>query len=146
MTEISVGSELTTDHYKPRSAGGTDDLDNLVYACHQYNSNKHDFWPTAEDLANGRRVLHPLFDDISQHLALNQQTCRVEPLTETGRFHITLLHLNRPQLVKRRLAQQVVDLLQEKQKLLEQQIRELAATVEAQEHSIKLWEMINRLQ
>jgi len=33
VTEITVGGKLTIDHYRPRAAGGSDDQDNLVYAC-----------------------------------------------------------------------------------------------------------------
>ena len=32
VTEITVGGELTLDHYRPRAAGGSDDQDNLIYA------------------------------------------------------------------------------------------------------------------
>jgi 5-methylcytosine-specific restriction endonuclease McrA len=96
VTEISVGSTLTIDHYQPRSRGGGDELDNLVYACQRCNLNKHDFWPSPEDLIHQRRILHPLLDDGTQHLCFNPQT---------GRFHIILLRLNRSQLVKQRLAQ-----------------------------------------
>lgn len=31
--EHDVGGELEVDHYQPRAAGGSDELDNLVYRC-----------------------------------------------------------------------------------------------------------------
>lgn len=37
VTETTAGGELTLDHYRPRSAGGSDDFDNLVYACIKCN-------------------------------------------------------------------------------------------------------------
>nr|WP_309687635.1 HNH endonuclease signature motif containing protein [Armatimonas sp.] len=40
VTEASVGAQLTIDHYQPRSAQGTDDLENLVYACPACNQFK----------------------------------------------------------------------------------------------------------
>ena len=138
ITEVSAGGELTIDHYRPRSAGGGDDLDNLIYACVKCNQYKHNFWPTAEDHAQQRRILHPQLDDVTLHFTLNEQTGHLEPRTETGRFHITLLRLNRPQLVKHRLSQQLQTILREKQRLLEQQIFELERTLTAQERYITL--------
>jgi hypothetical protein len=55
-------------------------------------------------------------------------------LTPTGIFHITLLRLNRPQLVAHRLALRLQAVLREKISLLEQQNAELERTISAQEH------------
>lgn len=74
ITETDVGSEMTVDHFMPRTIGGSDELDNLVYACWKCNQFKHDFWPTADDLAHERRILHPLLDDLALHLYTNEQT------------------------------------------------------------------------
>lgn len=90
VSEAAVGGELTVDHYQPRGAGGGDENENLVYACVKCNQYKGEFWPDAEDLAQGRRVLHPLLDDLTVHLREDEQTGRVQALTETGRFHIAL--------------------------------------------------------
>jgi 5-methylcytosine-specific restriction endonuclease McrA len=49
VTEDSVGSELTIDHFKPQSKGGTDDDDNQVYSCHACNSFKSDYWSDKEE-------------------------------------------------------------------------------------------------
>ncbi len=94
--ESEAAGELSVDHYRPVSADGDDSDDNLVYACFRCNTNKGEFSPTAEDLKYGRRVLHPLLDPISLHLRESPHTGLVEPLTNTGRFHIVLLRLNRP--------------------------------------------------
>jgi len=136
ITEISFGGELTIDHFRPRAAGGNDDLENLVYACLRCNLYKHDFWPTLKDVEQQHRILHPQLDEIAPHIRLTEQTGFLESLTETGRFHITLLRLNRPQLVRHRLGLQLQDVLQEKYRLLEQQITELQATMVAQERYI----------
>ncbi len=74
ITETDAGSEMTVDHFMPRAVGGSDELDNLVYACWKCNQFKHDYWPTADDLAHERRILHPLLDDVVAHLYLNEQT------------------------------------------------------------------------
>lgn len=34
LSEADIGAELTFDHFQPLTAGGTEDADNLVYACH----------------------------------------------------------------------------------------------------------------
>ena len=140
VTEISAGGLLTVDHHRPLSAGGDDDLDNLVYACVRCNQYKHSYWPTASEEAHGLRVLPPLHDLLTQHYRLNRQAGQLDPLTETGYFHITLLRLNRPQLVKHRLAQEIRDVLAGKLDLLEKQIHELQGTVAAQERYISALE------
>ena len=101
VTEITVGGELTLDHYRPRAAGGSDDQDNLVYACVRCNQYKGNFWSDSADLAYGRRVLHPGVDDISEHVITDENAGYLHGLTATGVFHIALLRLNRPQLVAR---------------------------------------------
>jgi hypothetical protein len=133
VTEIAVGSELTLDHYRPRAAGGSDELDNLVYACIKCNQYKSDYWPDDADLAQGRRLLHPGIDDASPHLIKDETTGRLHGLTPTGVFQITVLRLNRPQLVAHRLARRLQKILEEKVRLLEQQNAELERTIEAQE-------------
>ena len=63
-------------------------------------------------------------------------TGRLEPLTETGRFHIVLLQLNRPALVEHRLRQTLIALLVEKQRVLEVENAQLRTTITAQENYI----------
>lgn len=136
VSEISAGGLLTVDHFCPLAAGGDDSLDNLVYACIRCNQHKYTYWPTEEEIKLGLRVLHPLRDVLAYHYRLNPQTGWLEPLTVAGRFHITLLHLNRPQLVRHRLAQQLRDVMEGKLALLERQIHELEETITAQERYI----------
>lgn len=45
VREAEAGSELEIDHFKPRTAGGGDDVDNLVYCCPTCNRFKGDYWP-----------------------------------------------------------------------------------------------------
>ena len=77
VSETTVGGELTLDHYRPRSAGGSDEFDNLVYACIKCNQYKSDYWPDDVDIAQGRRLLHPGFDDTSLHLIEDEATGRL---------------------------------------------------------------------
>lgn len=142
VTEVSVGGELTIDHFRPRVSGGSDDIDNLVYACQRCNSYKHSFWPTDEDIRQGNRLLHPLREDLSLHMRLNYATGKLEPLAPSGRFHITLLQLNRPQLVRHRLARQLRDVVQQKLFLTEQQNQEMYQTIQTQQSYIHLLETL----
>ena len=134
--EEDVGGELTVDHYVPVSAGGGDSDDNLVYACFRCNLFKREFHPTDEDRAKGHLVLHPMRANSTEHWRPDETTGRLEPRTETGRFHITLLNLNRPALVTYRLQQRHQELLLARTELVEAENRELRAIIEAQEKYI----------
>ncbi|WP_395138115.1 HNH endonuclease [Armatimonas sp.] len=125
--EDEVGALLTVDHFQPRAHGGTDALDNLVYCCHACNEFKSDWWnPTGEE-----RLLHPLNEESSVHL-VEREDFTLEPLTPTGAFHITRLHLNRPQLIASR-----------RKRHLEENYRRLT---ERHQHVLELMEqLINQL-
>ncbi len=130
VEETAAGAEFTVDHYQPRFAGGADDLENLVYACHRCNLYKGIFWPTPEDLAAGRYVLHPQRHDITQHIRENEITGELAPLTATGEFHVNLLDLNRPPLVAHRLAKRAHQVMQERIRLLEERVEQQEETIQ----------------
>ena len=138
VSEITVGGELTIDHYRPQAADGNDDQDNLIYACVRCNQYKGCFWPDDHDLDHDRRVLHPVLDDTAAHIGVDEDTGRLYGVTPTGAFHISLLRLNRPQLVAHRLAFRLQTVLQEKVHLLQQQNAELRKTISAQERYLDL--------
>ena len=101
VTETEFGGELEVDHFRPRSHGGQDNPENLVYACSTCNRFKGDYWPVPEaspDLV----LLHPQQDDVSAHVGLLPDG-RLIGLTRRGWFHIQRLRLNRAQLVELRL-------------------------------------------
>jgi FtsZ-binding cell division protein ZapB len=104
--------------------GGSDDPDNLVYCCHACNEFKGDFW--SDDPV--RRVLHPLRDVLPDHLVESIEY-QIVPLTDTGRFHITLLHLNRPELIESRRRRREADILRRYTEL-QQRFETLAQQVE----------------
>src|SRR5262249_18721409 len=94
VTEVDAGGELTVDHFHPVSAGGDDSDDNLVYACPRCNLHKSDILPVPNLSCPEQRLLHPLRDDVTRHIRENKEAGFLEPLTETGRFHIATLRLN----------------------------------------------------
>jgi hypothetical protein len=112
VREVDVGSELTIDHFQPRSRGGSDELRNLVYSCHACNEFKGDFWSRGSP-----QILHPLEDDLSQHF-LEAAEGTLLPLTASGSLHIERLRLNRPQLVEFRLERRQLEAARQAEKRL----------------------------
>jgi hypothetical protein len=98
VSEAQCGAELTYDHFRPQSQNGTDDVANLVYACHACNEFKGDYWSEEEET----RLLHPLTDDLKQHI-VEEITGTLRPLTALGKIFIDHLQLNRPAIVENRL-------------------------------------------
>lgn len=137
VSEMEVGGELTVDHFRPVAAGGNDSDDNLIYACFRCNLYKGDFFPTREDLEHGHRVLHPLLDDLSVHFQQNEQTGLLEPLTDEGAFHISLLRLNRPQLIENRLQRKLMQLLLDTRDILQAENNTLRRCISAMENYLQ---------
>ena len=125
VSEVDVGGQLTVDHHIPVSAGGDDSDDNLIYCCSRCNLFKVDFVPDAEQQKRGFRLLHPLRDQLDEHVTLDEEIGELEPLTQTGRFHIVWLHLNRPELVAHRLRELLLQAWQERLQLLEAEVAHL---------------------
>lgn len=111
VPETLIGSELEVDHFRPLSSGGTDDADNLVYACTTCNRFKSDYWP-AQDAPESFRLIHPGVDDVSSHIIISENGDAIG-ITARGWFHIRWLHLNRPQLVEVRRHMQAETRLRE---------------------------------
>ena len=142
VREEDAASELELDHFKPRSLDGGDELENLVYCCTTCNRIKGDFWaiPPTE-----KRILHPQNDDLTLHL-------RQEPdghligLTETGKFHLKRLRLNRPPLVALRRARMENARLHEELRQSQTAQKELTEHLQKRDREIeRIYEEINRL-
>ncbi len=135
VREEDAGSELELDHFQPHSLGGGNELENLVYCCTTCNRLKGDFRAisTAE-----KRLLHPQRDDLNLHLRQDSDGL-LTALTETGKFHLMRLRLNRPPLVALRRARTENACLREEL----QQAR--AAQKSLTEHLQKLDERIERI-
>ena len=132
VEETDVGAELTVDHFQPRSHNGTDDADNLVYCCNACNQFKGDYWQPHKM----ERVLHPLLDALTEHLT-ERRNGRLQGLTETGRFHISRLHLNRPALVANRKRRRLDRETQVEQQANLRTIEQLTRTVEALQEQMR---------
>jgi hypothetical protein len=139
VSEESVGAELTVDHFQPRAHGGTDEPANRVYSCFTCNNLKSDLW--APD--SPQRILHPLNDDLAEHIAEDADG-RLAGLSETGRFHIEQLQLNRAPLVAHRLArrreaerEQALEEIRRQQEELRRRVAGLEARVAEAERRLR---------
>jgi hypothetical protein len=66
VTDVAIGSTLTIDHHRPRSRGGRDDDENMVYACPRCNEHKGSYWH--EEHPPHVPLLHPGRHDLALHL------------------------------------------------------------------------------
>jgi hypothetical protein len=98
-SELDSGGLLTMDHFRPRTLGGGDDLDNLLYCCYRCNLYKGDYWPGQPGDAE---LWNPRREPMQVHLRLLADG-NLYPITSTGELTLQRLRLNRSQLVVRRL-------------------------------------------
>lgn len=101
VSEEEAGAELTYDHFQPQSKGGSDDQENLVYACHACNEFKGEYFGETEETS----LLHPLLDVLNEHLR-QEPDGTLRGITPAGERYIRVLNLNRPPLVSRRRNEQ----------------------------------------
>ncbi len=132
-TEIDAGGELTVDHFHPQSAGGPDVPDNWVYSCIVCNDFKGDYW----DPGSVQRILHPRRDPVAEHI-FELEDGTLAPLTDTGRFHIDRLRLNRPQLIAQRQRNRELRSLRQRLALVEQENAALRNQMRAIEEQMDL--------
>jgi 5-methylcytosine-specific restriction endonuclease McrA len=102
------GGEI--DHHRPLnpSPRGSKDFshlvnvyDNLYWTCSKCNRSKGNRWPTDEQYAAGSRFLDPCREDHEAHWQTNSDGTIIA-LTETGRYTIRTVRLDRPFLNRRR--------------------------------------------
>jgi hypothetical protein len=117
VTEIDSAGQLTVDHYQPRSQGGTDDPDNLLYCCYRCNLYKAAYWPTQ---SSDPALWNPRQEPKENHL-LTLADGRLHPISGAGQFTLQRLRLNRPALVEYRLR----DGVQREELIVLQQHRDL---------------------
>jgi hypothetical protein len=116
-TEIDAGGTLTIDHFQPRTKAGSDELENLIYACIACNQYKQGYWPSTEA---SLPLWNPRQEPASQHF-VDDEDGQLRSLTATGVFTIKRLRLNRSQLIaarqRRQQHSQIDRLLQRYQEL-----------------------------
>jgi HNH endonuclease len=97
--------DFSVEHITPRSAGGTDDLENLAMSCQGCNNRKYTALE-AIDPVTGMQVglYHPRLEAWTTHFVWSADTTLMIGLTATGRASIMRLELNRSGLVNLRRA------------------------------------------
>jgi hypothetical protein len=131
ITETEVGAYLTIDHYRPRDAGGTDEIANLVYACHACNLHKSAAW----DLLDCP-VLHPLQTQMSLHVR-SMPDGTLQGLTSAGVRHLEVLHLNRLPMVERRKLRLLMAAVLEREAQLRDKEKRLDQEIQRKKRAIR---------
>ena len=92
------------DHFRPKSLFPAFERDfyNLYYACHPCNNTKHQKWPPEDLEARGIGFVDLCQDEFNTHFRANDDGTW-DGLTESGRYTIEILRLNKEHLVKARL-------------------------------------------
>lgn len=99
ISETDSGGEFTIAHFHPKSKGGNDDLNNLIYCCIRCNQYKLDYWPNDPDEPV---LFNPRVENFENHfIELDDGT--IYPLTPAVIFTIRRLRLNRPSLIANRI-------------------------------------------
>ncbi len=155
VSETDVGGELTIDHFQPQSKNGSDEMENLVYACVRCNLYKSDYFPVK---STDKPIWNPRIENRENHF-IELPNGELHGLSETGKFTIELLRLNRQPLINHRKIKQIAEeekilfesyrhifellkqtsekqarLLQEQNELLEEQRKLLESLFDAEEN------------
>ncbi|WP_058998542.1 HNH endonuclease [Leptolyngbya sp. NIES-2104] len=94
-SEEASTTRFTLDHRQPKSLEGSDDVDNLVLACHRCNMRRYNF-TAGTDRETGCTV--PLFNPRlqlwSEHFSWSADGLRIVGLTAIGRATCDRLDMN----------------------------------------------------
>jgi hypothetical protein len=133
VTETEVGAYLTIDHFVLQDAGGSDEIENLVYACHACNLHKSAAWNLLTP-----PVLHPLRVDMTRYLRLNPEGV-LTGSTPDGVLHIETLHLNRPPLVEHRKMRRLMETMLELEAERLEHEKRLDAEARVKTQALRRW-------
>jgi 5-methylcytosine-specific restriction endonuclease McrA len=96
-------SPFSVEHVHPRSEGGSEEQDNLAWACMGCNDRKytatHGLDPVSGQIA---ALFHPRKDRWTEHFTWAGNFTLIVGCSPTGRATIQKLNLNRPEVVKLR--------------------------------------------
>ncbi len=147
VEEADAGGELTIDHFQPRSQGGSDDLENLVYSCTCCNQFKVDYWPSS---SSDPRLWNPRLESATRHFSENDNGV-LEAVSDVGSFTVQRLRLNRPALITHRQRKREAGKREAMLKRQSELNRALVALLSVQDHLVSeqhqlLVLMLNRLR
>jgi hypothetical protein len=96
---------FTIDHIVPESLGGTDDLENLAYACFLCNRLKSKKLHSIDGLTETHApIYNPRIESWHEHFAWNEDASIIVGISPTGRGTVAELKLNREKLIEYRKA------------------------------------------
>ena len=105
MSEPLAGGERNyeLDHFRPRKhfPDLLNDFYNIYYSCHPCNFTKLDHWPAEQLEARGIQLVDLCKDEFARHFSA-EPTGEWVGITESGKYTIDLLRLNRKHLVQLR--------------------------------------------
>lgn len=103
---VNAGGEtaMHIDHFNPHLAKHLRNrYENLFLATAHCNGSKLDFWPSKSERRAGIRFLNPCEEhDYGVHLFEDPITFELWSDTPAGRYHIRVLKLNAPHLIRER--------------------------------------------
>jgi HNH endonuclease len=95
---------FAVEHIHPQVHGGTDDLENLAYACPGCNGFKHEATEVLDLITGSRAALfHPRQDVWEDHFMWNDDRTEMIGISPTGRVTVRRLRLNREEVLNIRL-------------------------------------------
>jgi len=94
---------FSLEHISPRSAGGSDSLENRAWCCQGCNNHKYTH-SEALDALSGVVVplFHPRADSWDAHFLWSDDFTQILGITATGRVSVLVMNLNRQELVNLR--------------------------------------------
>lgn len=98
--EYLAPQAFTVEHIIPVILDGSDEPDNLAYACQGCNGSKYDKTEALDPATKLTAPLfHPRLQKWSEHFSWDQMSTHIIGLTPTGRATVAALKLNRKRLV-----------------------------------------------
>lgn len=94
---------FSIEHIVPKTKGGSDDLDNLAFACQGCNGRKYNHIE-AKDSISGEHfpLFHPRRDVWSDHFSWDSFKTHIIGITPVGRATLQRMQLNRREVVNLR--------------------------------------------
>ena len=129
MSEPFAGGEenFELDHFRPKKRFPDlwNDFYNLYYSCHPCNFTKLDHWPAEELQSRGVMLVDLCKDEFATHFSA-EPSGELIGLTESGKYTIHLLRLNRRHLVRLRRLLFELGLSPHKERVGEDELTSLA--------------------
>jgi hypothetical protein len=95
---------FTMEHIIPQVHGGSDDVDNLAFACGHCNGAKYSKIEAKDEITNSVvRLFHPRRDVWKNHFKWNEDFSKIIGITPTGRATVLTLNINREKVINFRL-------------------------------------------